>query len=146
MFAQPVPQCGPHSTSCSQRKLSASSRTLFGNIANWWATPTYIYSRGCWKVPPWAPSALLQRGVFSPPDKKIAQDDPYKLDESWRGEWENYISTEDDPDTVYGILNALVNEDKADCFDLSQGEEPAGSTVANRLGLLCKVKPDGTLK
>ena len=41
---------------------------------------------------------------------------------------------------------ALVTDGKADCYDLDKGEEPEGFTVASKLGLVRRVKPDGSIK
>ena len=88
---------------------------------------------------------ITPRGIF-PMDQKPNLDDPLNLVELWRGSWENYISAEEDPSITLGILNALVDGQKALCYDLSLGEGPDEVTIANKLGRVTREKPDGSLK
>ena len=88
---------------------------------------------------------VTPRGIF-PVDVKSNLDDPLKLVEFWRGKWDNYISAEEDPSITLGILNSLVDGDKALCYDLSLGEGPDDTTITNKLGRITKEKPDGSLK
>ena len=44
------------------------------------------------------------------------------------------------------MLDTLVADGNAECFNLDKGEEPKGFTVASKLGLVRKIKPDGSTK
>jgi hypothetical protein len=87
---------------------------------------------------------ITSRGIF-PVDKRETTD-PCSLAPGWDGDWSNYISAEEEPDIVSPMLDTLVADGNAKCYDLDKGEKPKDFTVASRLGLVRKVKPDGSIK
>ena len=62
---------------------------------------------------------ITPRGIF-PVDHRDTTD-PLVLPQDWKGEWANYITAEEEPGVVTPMLNALVTDGKADCYDLDKG-------------------------
>ena len=71
---------------------------------------------------------ITSRGIF-PVDKRETTD-PWSLAPGWDGDWSNYISAEEEPDIVSPMLDTLVADGNAKCYDLDKGEKPIDFTVA----------------
>lgn len=89
-----------------------------------------------------------QRGIFPPvPKVPASEEDIANLASSPAG-WSNYQSAESQPAVAAALLQGMVDKGWADqCPSWAQLQEIAGGPpVLNRLGLISKQRPDGSLK
>ena len=92
---------------------------------------------------------VSRRGIFPPvPDQPVDSGYLSKLVLGPSG-WINYRSAENEPELTLSLLDAMVDKQWADKFcTWPQVEKALGTEeiVMNRLALISKLKPDGTLK
>ena len=92
---------------------------------------------------------VTHSGVF-PIDQAEAREDPESLPfTSTDSQWENYRSADQEMDTSRGILDKMVEKGWSSKYS-SLGDAAtalgADGLVLNKLGLISKVKPDGSMK
>jgi len=90
-----------------------------------------------------------RRGIFPPvPDQQVDSGYLSKLVLGPTG-WTNYRSAEDEPELTCSLLDDMVDKQWADKFSTWPQVERALGTeeiVMNRLALISKMKPDGSMK
>ena len=88
-------------------------------------------------------------GIFPPAPGPTATPEQLAALVSDLRDWSNYRSAEEDPEVALGLLRRMVERGWASAYSsLEAVHEALGSQdlVCNRLALITKVKPDGSLK